>query len=306
MIRSFMPLDILDLLVVGKALSNRAKTRDSVGKKDARFRDLANMLGDWFNPQLRPCVWVYTEGLSLKGLASARDRNTSHAWDINRLLVPDHDTKYCLSLLEHVTRVGGQLEIGRIFLRLPHDSPLLKTAQETGFLRYSLEHLYWRGKGNGTKERIKPQPTPPARRKKPDDDFRLYELYHRCVPPHVRRAEGVTYREWQSNRERSLGQEWVFEKGGELVGWVAIHAGRDWGQFGMLAATMDEMHLAVEYSLSALEDCEQTYCLVPDYEGALPQLLQDRGFSRVMTHSVLAKELPVRVVEPCVMPAVPA
>jgi hypothetical protein len=306
MIRSFMPLDVFDLLVAGKALSNKAKTKDGVGKKDARFGDLANMVGGWFNPQSRPCVWVYTEGLSLKGLASARDRFSSHAWEINRLLVPDQDPKYCLKLLEHVSRVGGQLEIGRIFLRLPADSPLLKAAQETGFLRYSSEHLYWRRNADGAGDGRGSQPGSLPRRKKAEDDYRLFDLYHRCVPPHVRRVEGMSYREWQCNRDRSLGQEWIFEKGGDLVGWVSIHSGRDWGQLGVLAVTKDEMQIALEYGLASVGDCHQTYCLVPDFEGALLQLLEDRGFSRVMTHSVLAKEMLVRMVEPCVMPAVPA
>ena len=108
------------------------------------FGDLANIVGDWFNPQLRPCAWVYAEGLALRGLASVRDRCSPHAWEINRLLVADQDRNCCLKLLEHVSSAGGQLEMGRIFLRLPADSPLLKAAQETGFLPYSTEHLYWR------------------------------------------------------------------------------------------------------------------------------------------------------------------
>jgi hypothetical protein len=61
MIRSFMPFDVVDLLVAGRALSNKAKTRDGVGRKDARLSDLANIVSDWFNPQLRLCVWVYTD-----------------------------------------------------------------------------------------------------------------------------------------------------------------------------------------------------------------------------------------------------
>jgi hypothetical protein len=48
------------------------------------------------------------------------------------------------------------------------------------------------------------------------------------------------------------------------------------------------------------------YCLAPDFEGALLRLLEDRGFSRMMTYSVMTKELLVRVAERYVMPAVPA
>jgi len=306
MIRTFIPLDVVDLLVAGRALSNKAKTRDGVGRKEARLGDLANILGDWFNPRMRPCVWVYAEGLSLRGLASVRDRCSSHAWEINRLLVADHDRNCCLNLLEHLSFVGGQLEIGRIFLRLPTDSPLLKAAQETGFLPYSTEHLYWRDRGDGNEGKIRKSPASSPRRKKTDDEYRLFELYLKCIPPHVRRAEGMTYKEWQSNRDRCLGQEWVFEKGGDLVGWVAIDASRHCGQLDMLAATRDEMQNVMDYSLASLADCHHMYCLAPDFEGALLRLLEDRGFSRVMTCLVLTKELLVRVAERYVMPAVPA
>jgi len=306
MIRSFMPFDVVDLLVAGKALSNKAKTRDGVGRKEARLNDLANIVGGWFNPQLRLCVWVYTDGLALRGLASVRDRRSPHAWEINRLLVADQDRDCCLKLLEHVSLAGGRLEIGRIFLRLPADSPLLKAAQETGFLPYSTQHVYLRERADGTETRSGVTPASSPRRKKADDEYRLFELYHACVPPHVRREEGMTYKEWQSNRDRSLGQEWVFDRGGELVAWVATDASRHCGQLDILAATRDEMQSAVDFGLNSLSGCQQTCCLVPDFDGALLQLLGDRGFSRVMTYTALTKELLVRVVEPYVMPAVPA
>jgi hypothetical protein len=306
MIRSFMPFDVVDLLVAGRALSNKAKTRDGVGRKDARLGDLVNIVGDWFNPQLRLCVWVYTDGLALKGLASVRDRRSPHTWEINRLLVADQDRNCCVMLLEHVSSAGGRLEIGRIFLRLPADSPLLKAAQESGFLPYSTEHVYLRERAGGAESRSEVPAASGFRRKKTDDDYRLFELYHASVPPHVRRAEGMTYKEWQSNRDRSPGQEWVLEKGGDLVAWVATDAGRHCGQLDILAATRDEMQSAVDYGLGSLSGCQQVCCLVPDFDGALPRLLESRGFSRLMTYTVLMKELLVRVVEPYVMPAVPA
>ena len=306
MIRSFMPFDVVDLLVAGRALSNKAKTRDGVGRKDARLSDLANIVGDWFNRQLRPCVWVYTDGLALRGLASVRDRGGPHAWEVNRLLVADEDRNCCLKLLEHVSLAGGRLEVGRIFLRLSADSPLLKAAQETGFLPYSTEHVYLQERADGTETSSGTPLASSPRRKKADDEYRLFELYHACIPPHIRRAEGMTYKEWQSNRDRSLRQEWVFEKGGDLVAWVATDMGRHCGQLDVLAATRDEMQSAVEYGLNSLSGCQQVCCLVRDFDAALLQLLESRGFSRVMTYAVLTKELLVRVVEPLVMPAVPA
>ncbi len=306
MIRSFIPLDVIDLLVAGRVLSNKAKTKDSVGKKDAMLDNLANILGDWFNPQLRPRVWVYTEGLALRGLASVRDRCGPRAWEINRLLVGDQDRNSCLKLLDQISWVGGQLAINRIFLRLPVGSPLLKAAQETGFLPYSTEHLYWRERADNNEAESEALPASSPRRRRVDDEYRLFELYLKCVPAYVRRVEGMTFTEWQSNRGRSMGQEWVFEKEGSLVGWVAVSTNRNRGQLDMIAATRSEMENTVEYGLTSLSGCRHMYCLAPDFEGSLLRHLEDRGFSRVTTYSALTKELVVRVVEPYAMPAVPA
>ncbi len=306
MIRSFIPLDVVDLLITGKSLSNKAKTKDSVGKKDAMLNNLASILGDWFNPQFRSSVWVYTEGLTVRGLASVRDRCGPSAWEINRLLVGEDDRYSCLRLLEYLSSVGGELEIGRIFLRLPAESPLLRVAEETGFLHYSTEHLYWRGSSEDGEPRSEAASASSPRRKRVDDEYRLFELYLKCVPAHVRRVEGMTFKEWQSNRDRSVGQEWVFEKDGGLVGWVAVNNSRSLGQLDMIAATRGEMENVVNYGLTCLSGSGHLYCLAPDFEVALLRLLEDRGFSRVTTYSALAKELVVRVVEPYAMPAVPA
>ncbi len=312
MIRSFMPLDVVDLLVAGKTLSNKARTREGLGGKDGRFGDLADMVFGWFNPRQRSGAWVLTEGLSLKGLASVTTRCSSRSWDVNRLMVGDHDDWPCLKLLEHVSSAAGQLQIGRIFLCLAAGSSLLKPAQDTGFLPYSSDHLYClendgapapaKGarSGNGSSPGLQP------RRKKADDEYRLFELYLRCAPPPVRRAEGTTYGEWQAHRRRSPGQEWVFEKDGGIVGWAATSAGRDSGLLDIPAVTREDMESVVDYGLSALAGCRRTFCLVPDADAALQRLLEGRGFTRRATYSALMKELLVRVVEPYAMPVVPA
>ena len=312
MIRSFMPLDVVDLLVAGKALSNKARTREGLGGKGARFGGLADMVFGWFNPRQRSGAWVLTEGLSLKGLASVTTRYSARAWDVNRLMVADQDDLSCLKLLEHVGSTAGQLQIGRIFLCLAADSPLLKPAQETGFRPYSSEHLYCQEKpgstapavgarsGNGADPGLLP------RRKKADDEYRLFELYLRCAPHQVRRAEGTTYSEWQANRRRSPGQEWVFEKDGGIVGWAATSAGSDSGLLDIPAVTREDLASVLDYGLSALGGRRRACCLVTDGDAALQRLLEDRGFVRLATYSALMKELLVRVVEPYAMPVVPA
>jgi hypothetical protein len=305
MIRTFIPLDVFDLLAAGRSLSNKARTKDSLGRRDGKLSNIANILGDWFNPQFRPGVWVYSEGLALRGLASVRERRSPHAWEINRLMVDEQDRNACLMLLEYLSAVGVQRHIERIFLHLPLSSPLLKVAEEAGFGPYSTEHLYWIKREDDHEARSGTPPASTPRRKKVDDEYRLFELYLKCVPANVRRAEGMTYQEWQGNRAKSVGQEWVFERDGGFVGWAAIGSNHGWGQLDMMA-TREDIQSVVEYGLASLSDCSQLYCLAPDSEGMLLRLLENRGFSRVMTYSALTKELLVRVAKPYAMPAVPA
>lgn len=306
MIRSFMPLDVVDLLVAGKALSNKAWTREGLSGKEARFPDLANMVFGWFNPRQRSSAWVYTEGLSLKGLASVTHRYSSRSWDVNRLMVADQDDRSCLKLLEFVSLAAGQQRIGRIFICLPEESSLLRPAEDTGFLPYISEYLYCRESPNGAPADGRLPPGLLPRRKKADDEYRLFELYLACAPAPIRRAEGTTYKEWQANRRRSLGQEWVFEREGGIVGWAAIGGGRHGGLLDIPAVTRDDMRSVVDHGLAALGGSQRAFCLAPDSDTALQRLLEERGFARVTTYSALMKELLVRVVEPYAMPVVPA
>ncbi len=306
MIRSFMPLDVVDLLVAGKALSNRARTREGLSRKDAKFGDLASMVFGWFNPQQRSSAWVYTEGLSLRGLASVTGRCSPRSWDVNRLMVSEQDERSCQKLLEYVGSAAVQQHVGRVFLCLPEESPLIKPAQETGFLPYSSDFLYCREQPDGAGPAGQLPPGLQARRKKADDEYRLFELFLRCAPAPVRRAEGITYTEWQANRRRSPGQEWVFERDGEVVGWAAASAGRNGGLLDIPAVTKDDMQAVVDHGLAAMGGSQKVLCLVPDGDAALQRLLEERGFSQVTTYAALMRELLVRVVEPYAMPAVPA
>ena len=306
MIRSFLPLDAVDILLQGRSLSNRARTKDTAARKETTFTNLVELLGQWFSPRVRSCAWVRTDGLALRGLASARDRCSSQAWEVDRLLVRDQDGDCCLSLLEHVSLVGGEHAVQKVFLRLPDTSLLLGAAGEAGFLPYVTERLYWLEKGVGGVESGSPGgESPPAvlrRRTQAADEYRLFELYEKCVPTLVRRVEGVTFAQWKANKDRSTGQEWVFEKDGVLIGWIAFRSDRDRGQFEVITASDEDLERIVEYGLACLSGCRHLYCLVPEFEHTLCRLLELRGFSQMSKYSALAKDLMVRVEEPCFMP----
>src|SRR4030042_2306385 len=142
MIRPFLPIDLIDILLQGKSLSNRAKTKGNISRQERRFLTSATLLGQWLNPQGRRSSWVWAKGLRLQGLASARNRSSTSAWEVDRLLLSEDDEECCLSLLERLSLVGEESGVEKVFLRLPDESPLVDAAKETGFAPHIHETLY--------------------------------------------------------------------------------------------------------------------------------------------------------------------
>ncbi len=92
-----------------------------------------------------------------------------------------------------------------------------------------------------------------------------------------------------------------------MVAWVAISAGRDWGQLDMTGATKEEMRDAGGAWPGRPRRLPAGFCLAPDSDAVAAAAAGGPGIQpRVMTYSVLSKELLVRVAEHIVMPAVPA
>jgi hypothetical protein len=291
---------LVAILFQGKWLSNRAKTKDNIGREEARFLTLATLLGEWLNPQVRRYLWVWANGLRIRGIASARNRSSSHAWEIDRLLLDEQDEECCCSLLERLSVAGEESGVEKVFLRLPTESPLVDAARGAGFIPYVTELLYgWeRGKAAGYGE----PSSCSMRRKQEGDDYKLFELYEACIPAPIRRVEGMTFQEWQEAKDRSARKELVFEKEGRLIGWLRVVTSGDIGQFEVMATDGEELEQMVKYSLMALNGCRYLFCLAPEFQGELTRLLQGHGFGEVKRYSALMRELTVRSQEPCLVP----
>jgi hypothetical protein len=196
--------------------------------------------------------------------------------------------------------VGGKSGVKKVFLRLPEESPLVDAAKKTGFVPYITESLYGLEKGKAAGYESTPSCSP--RRKQVRDDYRLFELYEACVPAPIRRVEGMTFKEWQEAKDRRAKKEWVFEEEGSLIGWLRVETTGDIGQFEVMASSQGELEKLVEYSLMSLDGCRYLFCLTPEFQGELAQLLQGRGFRQIERYSTLVKELTVRASEPCLVP----
>jgi len=303
MIRSFLPIDLVDVLLQGNSLSNRAKTKDSLGGKESRFGVLAQLMGQWFSPRVRSCTWVCTEGLSLHGLASVRICSGFQAWEVDRLLVREGDRESCLALLENIGKLGNDLEIRRIFLRLTFESPLLDVAVEAGFVPYKTERLYRRDSDNSSAGITDVEISSVPRRKVAADEYRVFELYQKYAPPQVRRVEGLTFAEWRAGRDRHPGNEWVFERDGNVVGWLVTKDSREFGRIELMARPLEEMRSVIHYGLMNLSHRRYVFCLAPEYDVGMFSLLEDRGFNHQSKYCVLAREFAIKVQEPCLMPA---
>jgi len=300
MIRTFFPLDLVSMLFQGRSLSNRAITKDTVVKKEVRFVSLASILGQWFHPQLRKCLWVNTRGLGFCGLASVRNRSSARVWEIDRLLLDEKDNECCHSLLEKLVFAGGESGVEKIFLRLPKDSPLVHTAHKAGFTTYTTEYLYSLDNKKGRTYGDIPYLS--MRLKQIGDEYSLFELYQKCIPASIRRVEGVTFKEWQYTKDKNAKREWVFENKGNVIGWLRMEDSHDICHFEVMASGEMDLEQIVVFSLTFLDRYRNLLYVATEFQGDLIRLLQKYGFNEVSSFRVFTKELTVRTQEPFLVP----
>ena len=305
MIRSLSPTDLIPLILQTGSLSNRARTKDNLGKRESRFSTVGILLDQWLISRRRRYTRIWSEGLDIRGLASAKSRSSPCDWMIDLLLLDEQDKECCISLLEIISTVGGELGAEKIFLRLPAESPLVDAAKEAGFSHYVTERLYRLEKEKGKLANERGELPLLPRYKQSSDEYGLFELYEACVPAPVRRVEGMTFKEWQETKDKDAGKqerELVCEKEGSFVGWFRASLTGGLGQFEIMARPDGELEQMVEYNLMSLDRCRYLFCLTLEFQQELKLLLENRGFVEVAEYSALVKELAARAQEPCLMP----
>lgn len=302
MIRVLLPFDLLVILAQDGTYPNLVLPKDILGMQGKlALPGIARLALQSITPHERQHNWVCMDGLMFRGLVGSRKRSHLGTWEISHLMFKPDDVANCAMSLDRLSQAAGEAGVEKIFMRLEEDSPFLSAAIDTGFTPYMAECLYRWEAGNGLDDCSGSLPFP--RRKRTEDEYRLFELYSKCVPTAVRRVEGLTFRDWQANRERSGSAEWVFEEKGQLTGWVKVGRRRCYGCLEIMAMSGAECSRFVEHGISFLQGCECGYCIVPAFQGEVLKALDQHGFSMKGRYTVLAKEPVGRKKVACLLPA---
>jgi hypothetical protein len=295
-----LPTDIVAILAFESGhYANEAKTRDHLGKGDDSPRALTPAVEQWLSFITRRHAWVSTQGPTIQGLATARQRGNSRAWEIDSLILTDIDNHATtLGLLEGVISGAGYAGAHKVFLRLESGNPLIETARRAGFVRY-LDETLFRGDARLSStladHQIETEMATPFRARTKGDTYPLFRLYNRSVPHDVRRLEAMTLDEWIATQERDWlpkrTGEFVLESEGEVVAWLRLGEDGRAGQFDILAHPQHHPLLdrILDRALTRLQKQRPIFSLVPHYAGDVASRLEARGFQPVGHYTVLVR-----------------
>ena len=118
--------------------ANQAVTLDRCDAHAALPCGWAGLLRAALVPRSGRRVWICRRGTRLAGLAALRRRGDAAAWEIETLLWDGSDA-YLLDLLDRGVATAGADGAGRLFLRLPAQSPALEPSLRHGFVAVTRE-----------------------------------------------------------------------------------------------------------------------------------------------------------------------
>jgi hypothetical protein len=193
---------------------------------------------------------------------------------------------------------GGQ----RLFAQVTSGNGIEQVFGQAGFTAYAHEDIY----------RLKEFPagltkTDVLRRQCARDGWNLLRLYTELTPRPVQIAEGMLSPEGQGGKvgdwwDQSRGAGFILEIDGELAGAVRIRRGdaADWLRFGLHPQAQEHSDRLLHGALASLGAAPRRpiYCGVRDYEGGIAPALEQAGFQRVQTRSLLVKHTTARAKEP--------
>ena len=291
-IRPLHPLDIARYtLRGGPGRGNCAFTLDTLYREPQTRISLIETAGLSLSLQGRGiCSWTRTQGTQVMDIVAARPRSGPTTWEVAHLLLASHDDPGCADLLakvcQEVARKGGE----RIFVRLQNADPMVDVARVCSFAPCTHELLY-KGLSRST-----PSARPISlRKKRPADEYGMFQLYNAATPSETRLALGMTFSQWRSSQESSHGRrrEFVLERDGRIRSWVRIIQRPGRGKLTIMVHPEDETNVAalMDYGLARMAGTKTVYCLVSEHQVLLQRLLDQKGFEMVSEYVTLVKSM---------------
>ncbi len=222
---------------------------------------------------------------------------------INLLVAPDcdHDAVAPL-LIDQLTDQALARGIHRLFVRIPLDHQLVPLFRRHGFRQYATEHVLY-AETPTPRATVQPAGIRPVRSR---DTSALYHLYRKVTPMGVAQVESPTFKEWRNLKgepilrlSRQAAQEWLVDRV-EVVGWTAIQKASTSRPHTLSFMALPEASLADELADFALGMVAEgpAWSSLRHYDSHMIDALRGRGFTTLLTQSLMVRELAVRVALP--------
>jgi len=255
-------------------------------------------------------AWVARDARGLAGLAVARPRAGGLAWDAEHVFLAEGEDDLACALLDEAVAAAGAHGARRVFLTTPERGAAGDLVRRAAFDRFSQLALYGLPPGF----RVERTDLFEARPRLRADEQPLFQLFTAAVPAGVRAAEALTPEEWAGLytgarpwRPSLTGtrQQFVWELGASLVGWMEVTFGQR-SQFVELLVHPryeDAADRLVRWALLQVSPKAPVYLAVREYQPALASAVDRAGFREAGRYTLFVKMLAVRVREPRLVPA---
>ena len=253
-----------------------------------------------FPPDRKRTTWALWQDRRLTGLVSARQRSGPASWEVIGLATTSNGADNLAELLDKAAESVAAAGAQRLFLRLRRDDPILDPPFAGGFFPCFSEVLFKRPprpfggrRASSGDSHLRPR--------EPADDHDLFRLYNLTTPAEVRKDVGMTFDQWKASREPGYGvcDELVLDTGEGIKGLLRTMRTSGTGQLEA-AVHPDQAPLlanVVDCALDRLGKKRSLFCLVPQYDTSLGNIMTERGFHAVSLHVVLVRALAIKAEE---------
>jgi hypothetical protein len=248
-------------------------------------------------------VGVSASGGEIPGYVVLRPRAGGLVWDVAQLAAATAEDAVELARWAQERALASRGR--RVMMDTPDTGVAPDVARQAGFERYT-EGVTCRLDAGFSRDA---EDTLPARPRFRADEIGLFQLYSAAVPAPVRVAEAMTQEEWAalypgrklwtpaliSNR-----QDYVWEMGSRVVGWMRVTYGQRSQALDVLVHPMYEAYAErmVRYGLTQMSPKVPVLSDVREYQGGVRTALERAGFRLGPQFQAWYRALASRVPEP--------